>query len=239
MSHAVSYALITYASAYLKVHYPLAFMCALLTYAYEKNKDKEYKTILADCRRQGIQFLPADINASQWEFTQEDDKIRIGFCAVKGFGEKAAKIIVEDKQRPEFTSFEEFITWIDEKEASRIFNKKVITAAIFSGLLDSIAFGDSRFSVYENYLELRGKKEEIPNTIKLGTKNFEFDPENEDNSTLETIFFSNSFIYSKTNELKSFGWNYIKTNSSFDATGFIEKAKSIKTKSGSHMAFIS
>ena len=114
-SHAVSYALITYASAYLKVHYPLEYARALLSHVYEDGKDKEYAAVVDDCRRQGIQFLPADIVKSNWEFSIEDGKLRVGLCAVKGLGKVAIDAIEPLKaQFEQALSIEEFLGIIAE-----------------------------------------------------------------------------------------------------------------------------
>lgn len=185
-SHAVSYALLSYASAYLKVHYPIVFMSHLLTYTYQKGKEKEYETVLKDCRRQNISFLPADINHSKWGFKVENDFIRVGLCAVKGLGEKAGEAIAN---LGSINNFSDFIKRIETMKLGRIINSKIITVIIFSGLLDSVI--DDRFQTYKKYLE--NKKKEIPDKIKLGTKNFEFNL-NASKKELEKIFFGINFL---------------------------------------------
>lgn len=184
-SHAISYALLSYASAYLKVHYPIVFMSHLLTYTYEKGKETEYETVLKDCKRQGIAFLPADINKSKWEFTVENNAIRIGLCAVKGFGEKAYETISDfDK----INHFSDLITNVEKRKAGRVINSKVITVIIFSGILNDES---DRVTLYEEYS--KSKKKECPDRIKLGTKNFEFEPDAKYDE-LEKIFFGVNFI---------------------------------------------
>lgn len=191
LSHAVSYALLTYASAYLKVHYPIEFMSNLLTYTYENSKEKEYGMVLKDCRKQNIEFLPADINKSAWKFTVEDGKIRIGLCAVKGLGEKAADTFMLLKEN-KFKNIEDLMKLINELKIGKTFNKKIMSVSIFSGLLDSILEEKTRYDLYEEYLTAR--KEEMPDFIKLGVKNFEFDPVITTKRELEKMFFHNSFI---------------------------------------------
>lgn len=193
-AHAVSYALLTYASAYLKVHYPLQFMRNLLTYTYEKSKDDEYMTVLKDCIRQGIDFLPADVNYSDWAFTTEDGKLRVGLCAVKGLGEKAAALISSlRKEKGSFHDLSTFIYAVEEEKCGRIFNKKVFTAMIFSGLFDTVSAETTRKQLFEEYLEARGKKEEVPEKISLGTKNFDIFPHIDSNRKLERIFCGVNF----------------------------------------------
>jgi DNA polymerase III, alpha subunit len=162
-SHAVSYALLTYASAWLKTYCPVEFMANLLTYAYEKGKDQEYATIIKDCRKLGIKFLPADIIDSSWEFTVEEDGIRIGLCAVKGLGKKAAEAIEEAKKLGIYT-LDSLLSSIEELKLGRVLNKKVITICILAGLL-----GEDREEDYRDYLDSRGESIE-DNKIKVGTK---------------------------------------------------------------------
>lgn len=185
-SHAISYALLSYASAYLKVHHPIVFMSHLLTYTYEKGKETEYETVLKDCKRQKITFLPADINESKWEFTVENNAIRIGLCAVKGLGEKAYKTISDFEK---IGCFFDLITNIEKRKAGRVINSKIMTVIIFSGVLDNIS---DRVTLYEEYLKSR--KKERPEKIKLGTKNFEFEPDAKYNE-LEKIFFGINFMF--------------------------------------------
>lgn len=237
-SHAVSYAFITYASAYLKVHYPLEFARALLTNTYARNKDKEYDMVLEDCRRQGIQFLPADFVKSNWEFSVENGKIRIGLCAVKGFGEKAVEAITNIRGSLENTkTIGELYSAIEDSEEARALNKKVMTVAVFSGLLDSFRKeGESRADLCAQYFAARGKKEEVPDEVKLSAKET-FSTEADD-AALEEIFYCGQFIYDPSNELSSFGWNNIKNKASFEADGYIRKVKIIKTKAKENMAFL-
>lgn len=235
-SHAVSYAMVSYASAYLKVHYPLEYACALLTNTYQRSKDKEYSMVYEDCRRQGIQFLPLDMRKSEWEFTIEDSKIRIGLCAIKGFGEKAADV-TEELKNQEYTSIEELLEVINDNGYGRIFNKKVMTVAIFSGLLDFLRDeGMERRDLYIQYMEER-KEKEIPEDISLGAKDFAFSI-NDTEDQLELLFLNNPFVYDPVNELESFGWDEILVNRTFDAEGYIRKVKKIKTRKGDAMAYL-
>jgi len=84
-SHAAAYALIAYQTAYLKANYPVEYMASLMT-GYCSSSDK-VALYIADCRRQGIEVLPPDINESEINFTVIDDKnIRFGLAAVKNVG---------------------------------------------------------------------------------------------------------------------------------------------------------
>src|SRR5579864_6237382 len=89
-SHSAAYAYLAYVTAYLKAHYPVDFMAALLS-AETGNTAKVVKYI-NECRDMGIQILPPDVNASEWSFTPDGDKaIRFGLGAVKNVGQSAVE----------------------------------------------------------------------------------------------------------------------------------------------------
>lgn len=226
MAHAISYALITYVSAYLKVHYPLEFAKNLLTSIYQRGDKDLYEETLMDCRRQGIKFLPPDINKSDWMFSVEDGAIRIGMCAIKGFGEKAAAQVIANKP---FSSLEDALDRVEK----RSFNKKVTNVAIFSGLFDEIELSERR-AIYERYMELRG--EEPDDEITIG-KGYAIDTLGDVNSWEEAILGA-AYTADPANELSSFGWNKITLNKSFTTEGYIYKFKVIKTKKNEPMAFM-
>ena len=144
-SHAAAYALITYRTAYLKRHYPCEYLAALMTSVMgSAAKLAEY---VGECTRNQIAILPPDINESGCDFTahHRDGKsyIRFGLSALKNLGDGfAAKIIAERSEAP-FTSFENFI----ERMCDRELNKRQVEALIKSGALDC-------FGVYRSQLLL-------------------------------------------------------------------------------------
>src|SRR4029078_4862498 len=94
-SHSAAYALVSYQTAYLKTHYPVEFMAALMT-SEMGDTDKIIKN-LAECRDKGIEVLAPDINESRSDFTPVGDKIRFRLAAVKNVGEKAVEVILESR----------------------------------------------------------------------------------------------------------------------------------------------
>ena len=222
-SHALIYAFIVAATAYLKVHYPLQFMKNLLSNAYINSKKDEYKTILNDCRRMGIEFLPADINMSDWNFTVEDNKIRIGLCAIKGLGDKAVEELIT--HRP-YESLED----LNDKVSSK-FNIKCVNTAIFAGLFDSLT-DVSRDELYR--INMESRKKELINEVKLGSFSVNTDDDVKD---LEEKFYGVNFIYSPTNELEPIDWDAIKNKELFVADIYIDEVKEIIAKNGK-MAFV-
>ncbi|MBN2271168.1 MAG: DNA polymerase III subunit alpha, partial [Sedimentisphaerales bacterium] len=100
-SHSTAYALIAYMTAYLKAHYPVEFMAALLSSDIPgrnfKKKDSMVEHI-EDSQRMGIEVVPPDVNNSQAEFTVADGKIYFGLAAIKGCGEAAADVIYAERE---------------------------------------------------------------------------------------------------------------------------------------------
>src|SRR5579864_9525178 len=91
-SHSAAYAYLAYVTAYLKAHYPVDFLAALLT--SETGNTAKVVKYINECREMGIQILPPDVNASEWSFTPDSDKaIRFGLGAVKNVGQSAVEAI--------------------------------------------------------------------------------------------------------------------------------------------------
>ena len=96
-SHSTAYALIAYQTAYLKAHYPVEFMAALLSCDIAGRNFKRKDALvehLEDCQRMGITVVPPDINASDVEFAVREGRIYFGLAAVKACGGSAAEAIV-------------------------------------------------------------------------------------------------------------------------------------------------
>lgn len=128
-SHSAAYALIAYQTAYLKAHYPQAFMAATLS-CDMGNSDK-ICSLITDCRSMDIPLLPPHVNASDWEFVPEGEQaIRFGLGAVKGVGEAAVRELVRVRRAGEvFSSFEDLCMRLP----SRVFNKRMAEALIKAG----------------------------------------------------------------------------------------------------------
>ena len=130
-SHSAAYALIAYQTAYLKAHYPVEFMAALLTCDMD-NTDKVVKNI-SDCREQGIEVLPPDINTSGLSFTVVGTSMRFGLGAVKNVGSGAIEAILEARTEGPFKSLYDFCERVDLRRV----NKRVIESLIKCGAFDS------------------------------------------------------------------------------------------------------
>lgn len=136
-SHAACYALIAYQTAYLKAHYPDAFMAALMTSDYG---DIDRIAIEIDeCRKVGIELLPPDVNESYAEFAviKGENKIRFGLRAVKNIGNGIINAIVESREEGgDFKSLDDFCSRVSSKEI----NKKVMEAFFKCGGFDSLGY---------------------------------------------------------------------------------------------------
>lgn len=131
-SHSAAYAYLAYQTAYLKAHFPVPFMAALLMEDMH-NSDKVIKNI-AECREMGISVLPPDVNESSTTFTVVEDHIRFGLAAIKNVGEKAAEeIIREREENGPYASIFEFCRRVDLQKV----NKRVIESLIRAGAFDS------------------------------------------------------------------------------------------------------
>jgi len=133
-SHAVGYAKVVYYTAYLKAHYPQAFMAALLT-AHFGNLDK-IAIEIGECRRLGIKIIPPDINKSFVEFgvDPETKNIIFSLAAIKGVGTMVAEIIQEErKQNGVYKSLTDFI----KRMPKNIINRKTMESLIKAGVFDS------------------------------------------------------------------------------------------------------
>jgi len=137
-SHSAAYALVSYQTAWLKAHYPAAFMAAVLT-ADMQNTDKVV-TLVEECRRMKLKLVLPDINVSEYTFTvDEQDRIVYGLGAIKGLGEGPAQAIIEARQAGgPFQNLFDFCARVDLKKV----NKRALEALIRAGALDKI--GPSR-----------------------------------------------------------------------------------------------
>jgi DNA polymerase III subunit alpha len=133
-SHSAAYALLAYQTAYLKTHYPVEFMAALLT--SETSKPENVVKYISECREMGISVEPPDVQVSGAQFTPHGAAIRFGLAAVKNVGGNAIESILKARQEAggRFTSFWEFC----EKVDLRVMNKRVIESLIKAGALDTL-----------------------------------------------------------------------------------------------------
>ena len=155
-SHSAAYALIAYQTAFLKAHYPIEFMAALLT-SEVQNADKIVKYI-AECREMGIPILPPDINESYKTFTVIGNQIRFGLAGVKNVGDAAIDIILTEREaKGQFQSLFDFCKRVDLRKV----NRRVIESLIKCGAFDfSKAHRSQMLTVLDDIVERSQRKRE-------------------------------------------------------------------------------
>ncbi len=157
--HSACYALIAYQTAYLKAHYPAAFMAALMTSDYD-NTDR-LAIEITECKKMGIEVLPPDVNESFHEFAVVPSKaagqarIRFGMDAVKNVGHGAVDEILRARQGlgGKFSSLEKFL----KNVSSQMVNRKALESLIKAGALDRFASRSNLLNNLDNLLSFASR----------------------------------------------------------------------------------
>jgi len=146
--HAACYAMVSYRTAWLKVHYPTEFMAATMNSVMgSSNKVAEY---IHYCRKHDIDLLPPDVNKSGVKFTVDNGNIRFGMAAVKNVGTGVVENIKEERE--EKGEFADFFDFCDRCAA--FINKKMIESLILAGAFDSFnVFRSQLLKVYESFVD--------------------------------------------------------------------------------------
>ena len=149
-SHAAAYAYVSYQTGYLKAHYEIEYLTAVLNNRI--NNIDTIKKYTSYARKEGFEVYPPDINKSITEFKTENGNMRFGLGALRGVGTGLIDLIVEERNKNgEFKSFEDFV----KRAPTGAMNKKAMEALIFSGAFD--CFGHTRsqlMEVYPSYMDL-------------------------------------------------------------------------------------
>ncbi|MED1437143.1 DNA polymerase III subunit alpha [Aeribacillus composti] len=135
-SHAVAYSMIAYQLAYLKAHYPLYFMAALMS-SIGGNQEKLAQYV-REASEMGITILPPSIHKSGFSFLVENGSIRFGLASIKNVGIAAMKEIAKERKKKPFEDLFDFCI----RMSSKAVNRRTIEALIFSGAMDD--FGQDR-----------------------------------------------------------------------------------------------
>jgi DNA polymerase-3 subunit alpha len=132
-SHSTAYGAVTYQTAYLKAHYPVAYMAALLTVnAGDSDKVQRY---ISNCNAMGIQVMPPDVNASDVDFTPVDKRILFGLSAIRNLGDGAIRLLIESRLHGgPFLSLADLCDRIPPNQL----NRRALEALIHSGALDAL-----------------------------------------------------------------------------------------------------
>ena len=132
-SHSTAYGAVTYQTAYLKAHYPVAYMAALLTVnAGASDKVQRY---IANCQAMGIEVMPPDINASGIDFTPKGERILFGLSAIRNLGEGAIRQLIEARRlEGPFASLADLC----DRLPSQQLNRRALESLIHCGSLDAL-----------------------------------------------------------------------------------------------------
>ncbi len=132
-SHAAAYSLVSYHTAYLKAHFPVEFMCAVMD--LDITNTEKLAGFKAECKAMGIEVLKPDVNESLAKFSVQDGKLRYALGAIKGVGESNMNAIVEAREKGgKFKDISDFINRVDAKQL----NRKQLEQLIKAGAFDSI-----------------------------------------------------------------------------------------------------
>ena len=164
-SHAAAYAVVSYQTAWLRCHYPVEFMAALLTSVLTNTKKiKEY---INTCRAMGIEILPPDINEGESGFSVSGDAIRYGMAAIRSLGRNVIDSMIEERERGgRFKDLKDFMSRLSSREI----NRRTMENLIKSGALDSMgASRKQQMAVYPMILDEvnRERKEMISGQMSL------------------------------------------------------------------------
>jgi DNA polymerase-3 subunit alpha len=161
-SHSAAYAMLAWQTAYLKAHYPAAFMAAVLS--ADMDRTDKVVTLIDDCALIGLGVLPPDVNASGHAFAVADAAtIRYGLGAVKGVGRTAVDALVEERAaRGAYASLEDLCHRVDLQRV----NRRVLEALIRSGSCDSL--GRNRAALLERLAVAMQAGEQTARTVEAG-----------------------------------------------------------------------
>lgn len=148
-SHAAAYAIVSYQTAYLKCHYPVEFMAALMTSFMEHTT--KLTGYIMNCRQLDISILPPDINEGEYRFTPYNGNIRYGLAAIKGVGKPVIdEIVSERKAGGPYRSLKDFCLRLSGKSV----NKRTMESFIKAGALDSLpGTRKQKMSVYTSVID--------------------------------------------------------------------------------------
>jgi DNA polymerase-3 subunit alpha len=149
-SHSAAYALITFRTAYLKAHFPVEYMAALMT--SEIGNNEKLGMYIGVCKEMGIKILPPDVNESYANFTVVGENVRFGLAAVKNVGESAVNAIIDARRSGGlFTDFRDFCMRVD----LTALNARMLEALIRCGAFDSLgAYRSQLLQILPEVLEI-------------------------------------------------------------------------------------
>ena len=234
-SHATSYALLTYVTAYYKAKYPKEFYAATLTCMYTNKSGKtderkmKLKVIQKECMKAGIKFLPLDVNKSEYKCTIEDDSIRLGFCCLANVSENAYNEVA--KLLPLELNNVETIEKIYNNVNKRQCNTKALNSMIAIG-----ALGDNIIELYEKlyYLSAKKKNPDPPKYSIYINKDYKALELYDSAEEIEQVLCNANFINNSCSDLQELK----RSNNYISGEAIITKVTKRKSKKGKQYAFV-
>jgi DNA polymerase-3 subunit alpha len=258
-SHSAAYAYLAYQTAFLKAHYPIYFLAALLTSEAERGATSQVVKYINECKSMGIEVLPPNINASSLNFSVQNGDIRIGLSAIKNVGEGSVQAILEARDRiGTFSSpFEIF-----QEVPPRAVNRKVIESLIKAGALDSLGWSRSQlFHLIDKMIEYSNEFQKIKSShqsLLFGDRHVEHPPipmevehMNEWEKSLLLAYEKDALgFYITDHPLAQYGKNLngltshsigqlnegVALSNDFRLAGIISSIRPLKTRTGDRMA---
>ncbi len=254
-AHAASYGKVAYQTAYMKAHYPVEYMAAILT--AEAGNIDTISIMVAECKRMGIAVLEPDVNESFGDFTvilkeEVPEAIRFGLYSIKNVGEGIAdSIIAERKKNGPFTSLSDFLSRLKDQTL----NKKSLESLIACGALDSLGERKAMITHMELLLEYHREttKEQTQDSLfSLETKELRL-PGTTPATLDERLAWEKELLglYVSGHPLDRFKERLLRRPMNLKelkektpqgsitiAAGMIEKVRTVLTRSGDYMAFI-
>ena len=162
-SHSAAYALITYQTAYLKAHYPVEYMAAMLT--CEMGKMDKVTAGIRECKDMGIAILPPDVNESAMDFTVSGTAIRFGLVAIKNIGESAIESVIATRNESgRYSSIFDFCKRVDLRKV----NKRAIESLIKSGAFDTTGARRAQLlAVLDTAMSIGGASQREKNQVSI------------------------------------------------------------------------
>ncbi|MBX7243887.1 MAG: DNA polymerase III subunit alpha [Candidatus Sumerlaeaceae bacterium] len=150
-SHSAAYAVISFRTAYLKAHYPVDYMAALMTNAIG-DKVENMAVYFSEAKAMGIKILPPDVNESDIQFAVRDGNVRFGLAAIKNVGEGAVEAIISARQSGgPFRNFEEFCNRVN----LALINARVVESLIKVGAFDTLGARRSQLlEAFESIIDI-------------------------------------------------------------------------------------
>jgi len=158
-AHAACYATIAFRTGYLKAHYPVEFMTALLTAESRGSsgpiKNEKIAQAVAECKRLDVTILAPSVNFSQSDFSIENNKVRFGLSAIKNVGSAAIGSILEARKNGKFSSLQDFLSRVDLAKV----NKKTVESLIKAGALDEFGKRSALLTAYPEFAEKASREQ--------------------------------------------------------------------------------